>query len=230
MQKRLLFLVTAILVIAGTPASAQDPSASPGAGSRHVSTGLDATSDLTPEWDLPLSWEVFDDWAVLKNGSDPPEGMGSALWLVAGVFKDPCQWDTQSGIVSLGAAPTVDETVAAIAAQPSRGASAVTDAELAGYTGKHLVVSVPADVVLSDCRGGQFRSWVGRDGGIRYHQGPGQIDELWVLDVDGTTVTVVAAYFPATSEADRAELAAVLDSLRIVDPSSAPSTEASSAP
>jgi hypothetical protein len=36
------------------------------------------------------------------------------------------------------------------------------------------------------------------DGGVRLHQGPGQIDEVWVVDVDGTLVLFDAGYFAGT--------------------------------
>jgi hypothetical protein len=194
----------------------QGPGASPSPLPR-VITMVDSTSDLRLEWNLPPGWSVCcEGWALVKDSSDPPGDMAIAGTLVSGVYEDPCQW--QTGTVSLPTDPTVEQTVAAIAAQPTRNASEVTDVTLGGYAGKHLTISVPTDAVFSDCAQGEFRSYHGRDGGIRFHQGPGQIDELWVLDVDGTTVTVGASYYPATSEADRAEQATVLDSLRVIAP------------
>jgi len=54
---------------------------------------------------------------------------------------------------------------------------------------------------------------------------PGSIETLWVLDIDGTVVVISAMLFPSDatvavaaegpSAADRAEFAAVLDSIRI---------------
>jgi hypothetical protein len=40
---------------------------------------------------------------------------------------------------------------------------------------------------------------------------------LWVLDVEGQRLVVDATYSPDTPEADRAELAAIVGSLRFTD-------------
>jgi hypothetical protein len=52
-------------------------------------------------------------------------------------------------------------------------------------------------------------------GGWRCAQGPGQEHEIRVVDVNGTRVVIVAMWFPATSQDDRARLDAMLDSIRI---------------
>ena len=58
---------------------------------------------------------------------------------------------------------------------------------------------------------------MGRDAGDRCQQVAGQVDRLWVLDVEGQTLLVDATYTPATSEADREELDQVVASLRFAD-------------
>ena len=63
-----------------------------------------------------------------------------------------------------------------------------------------------------------FRSWENdvpkRDLGWSFY-GPGEIETLWVLDIDGTVVVINTRLFPEASAAARAEFAAVLDSIRI---------------
>ena len=65
--------------------------------------------------------------------------------------------------------------------------------------------------------GGALRSWLNEDdsnlGGSYYE--PGQLETLMVLDIDGTVVVINANLWPGSSAADRAEFAAVLDSIRI---------------
>ena len=62
-----------------------------------------------------------------------------------------------------------------------------------------------------------FSSWLNEDasnfGGFYYE--PGQSETLLVLDIDGTVVVINANLWAGTSAADRAEFAAVLDSIRI---------------
>ena len=57
-----------------------------------------------------------------------------------------------------------------------------------------------------------FKSW--NDAiGDRYQQGPGQVDRLWILDVEGNRLLIDATYMPAATEQDRAELAMVVNSI-----------------
>ena len=50
-------------------------------------------------------------------------------------------------------------------------------------------------------------------GPSRYHQGPGQIDELWILDADGLLVVMDAMYGAETPDEHVAELHAILESM-----------------
>ena len=99
------------------------------------------------------------------------------------VYGDPCHWASTTPDTP---ATTVDELVAALAAQASRDASAPVDITVDGYAGKSITLHVPDDAVFSDCDRDTFGSWtVSLDSApgldpYRYHQGPGQIDE----DVD----------------------------------------------
>jgi hypothetical protein len=48
---------------------------------------------------------------------------------------------------------------------------------------------------FTGCEDGKFASYgTPEDPLSRYHQGPGQIDELWILDVGGATVIIDAMY------------------------------------
>jgi hypothetical protein len=158
--------------------------------------------------------------------------IGFSRWLPSAVFSDACHW---SDGYRPGPVDTVDGLVAALSEQ--RGWADVTgpsDISIDGYVGKALQRTAPAD--LSDCDimaeyhgrlASQsepydypaFQSW---DGGV--HE-PGSIETLWVLDIDGTVVVISAMLFPSDatmtvalegpSASDRAEYAAVLDSIRI---------------
>ena len=121
-------------------------------------------------------------------------------------------------------ATTVDELVAALSAQASRDATAPVDVTVGGYAGKSITLHVPDDAAFSakqftDCDQGFFGSWAGGNGTdgpdltpSRYHQGPGQIDELWVLDVNGVTVVIDTAYYAATPAEVVDEIRAIVES------------------
>ena len=60
-------------------------------------------------------------------------------------------------------------------------------------------------------------SWWGREYGDRYQQVAGQVDRVWIPDVERQTLLVDATYTPATSEAVREQLDQVVASLRFLD-------------
>jgi hypothetical protein len=99
---------------------------------------------------------------------------------------------------------------------------------LAGYPGKYIEWSVPAHWKVTgdgDFAGcdvqpnghGDFVSWHGNGGeGERWQQMAGQVDRLWVLDVNGQRLVVDANYSPDTTQAQRNEEDQIVHSLRFV--------------
>jgi hypothetical protein len=87
---------------------------------------------------------------------------------------------------------------------------------------RYLEWSVPQDMEFADCDadGGEhyFESWVGGNGGDRYHQGPGQVDRLWILDVDGARLVIDGFDMPFATDAERRELLDVVASIRFEEP------------
>jgi hypothetical protein len=125
------------------------------------------------------------------------------------VYAQPCQW---SG-TEIQPGPTVDGFASALATVPLRNATTPVDVTVGGYQGKYLEWSVPNDVDLATCdkQDGEarFMSWTGR-----WQQAPGQVDRLWILDIDGTRLVMDAWFLKETTEADRAELTQIMDSIR----------------
>ena len=121
------------------------------------------------------------------------------------VYSDPCQW---TGTASEAVGPTVDDLAAALAQQPMHDTT-VSDIEVDGFAGKLVSMSVPDDLDVAECDEGEFRSWV-------YHvQDPGRQDDVYILDVDGTRVVIVVAYYRDLPQADLDELDAIVQSLLI---------------
>jgi hypothetical protein len=155
---------------------------------------------------------------LTKNESaDPPDGAGMIVW--AGienvyVYGDPCEW---SSTLPDTPATTVDEVVAALGAQASRDASAPVDITVGGYAGKAITLHVPDDANFAECDQGLFsmfseRVATDRDSVERYAQGPGQIDEVWILDVDGRMVLIDWTYYDGTPLHVVDELRAIVES------------------
>ncbi len=143
------------------------------------------------------------------------------FWDVMQVYGHPCQW----GGTLTDPGPTVDDLVNALVKLPLRSATPPLEVTLGDYSGKYLELSVPADVEMdeqgnfSGCdRAGEhadFKSWTGRGFATdRYHQGPGQVDRLWILDVNGARLVIDAFSMPSTTAEDLEELLRVVESIR----------------
>ncbi len=156
----------------------------------------------------------------------PAPVLGVSVWDVGKVFRDPCHWTGQAA----DPGPGVANLVRALVAQPMRNATKPTDVTLAGYKGRYLEWSVPADMKSSTWTDfdacdvepsdghHNFMSFLGNGDGDRWEQVPGQVDRLWVLDVHGQRLLVDATYSPDTTQADRDEEGKIVQSLRFVAP------------
>ena len=76
-------------------------------------------------------------------------------------------------------------------------------------------LSVPVDLDIASCDRGQYRSWTEWEvvDGANAHHVPGQVDVVYMLDVDRRPFVIDATYRLESTAADRAELDAVLASM-----------------
>ena len=130
---------------------------------------------------------------------------------------DPCQWSTTMPDTP---ATTVDAVVAALQAQASRDASAPVDITVDGHAGKSIILHVPDDAEFGECDRTEFCTLTVDDPAVchRYQQFPGQIDEVWMLDVNGEVAVIDASWGDQTPAEDVAELRAILDSITFEAP------------
>jgi probable HAF family extracellular repeat protein len=172
---------------------------------------------------LPSGWRSHKGFAVLKVRRRS-EVMGLSFWDVNLVYPTPCRWESRP-MVSPGA--TVASLASTLAKQPLRDATTPTSTALAGFRGRYLRLSVPKNIHFARCDQGYFESWTGLGwSSDRYEQGPGQVDRLWILDVEGQRLVIDADYLPTATPRDRAELNRVVHSIRFL----AVPTKASNAP
>jgi hypothetical protein len=132
------------------------------------------------------------------------------LFLTSGdggeVFADACQWSGTNA--SPGA--TVDDLLAAMAAVHGFESSELSDTTVGGYRGKHLRLTVPTDVRLADCDGGQYH---GLDG--FYDIRPGQVQDFWIFEADGSRHVFWSAYEGGAPAEAQADLTQLINSLQI---------------
>jgi hypothetical protein len=173
-----------------------------------VATRLGQSGSISATFTVPERWEGFDGTCILPlAGTEAPAGTGICFLAVdGGLYRDPCHGTSGAPDVLVG--PTVDELAIALGAQTAYTATKPTDVTLGGYSGKLMDLQMPTDV--ASCDDGAFTPW----SGSIHAQGPDNHWRLWILDVDGDRLIVNATDFAATSDADRAEQQAIVDSMR----------------
>ena len=113
--------------------------------------------------------------------------------------------------------PTVDDLASALSElAPFEVTAPPTDVTLFGYPGKHLELAVPVGG-FADCLDGALHSWISplNGGAFSGYDGPGQTEEFWILDVEGTRLVLVKLDSPDTPAQDVAERDAMFDSISI---------------
>lgn len=153
------------------------------------------------------------------EGADPPDGAGIIAFHVDReyyVYGDPCRWSTTRPDTP---ATTVDGLVDALANQALREASAPEDITLDGYAGKKIILHMADDVDFDACDEGTFALFgVTGEDPARLSQGPGQIEEVWAVDVDGQVVVLIGLYYADTPQDAVDELRAILASTTFEEP------------
>jgi hypothetical protein len=174
-------------------------------------------------------------WTDTSNAEgDISLGRIGYMWFsrIGKVFADACH--PSNGLYP-GPVATVDGVVAALREQQGGWVDVTTPADISidGYAGKAFQRTAPADMSACSTRFGRtrtstgqvtfpdFRSWPqpdgleGRAGGSLPYE-PGQIETLWVLDLDGTIIVISTELWPGPSAVAHADFAAAeLDSIRI---------------
>jgi hypothetical protein len=169
--------------------------------------GLDASHRITI--DVPEGYGGVDGLAAIKSGFSQT---GVATMAIRDVYADACQWEGTR--LDRSEIPSVDGLAAALETQDGLRVSTPTDVTVDGYAGTYMERRVPARTIISDCDGAQFRVYLVPGWGSRYLV-PGQIQQLWILDVDGVPLVIDASIQTGTSAEVRAELLQMVESVRI---------------
>lgn len=139
-----------------------------------------------------LQAETTDRW------DGEPVRHGSA-WTVDQVYADPCHW--QAGV--LGSAPGEQDLATRLRNEAGRDASAPTEVSLGGVPALRIELSTPTRLDIASCDRGEFRSWSEWDvDRANSHNAPGQLDVVYVVDVDRRPLVIDASHMPAASKQD----------------------------
>ena len=163
---------------------------------------------------LPAGWATTDG-LVHKHLGQPGEVAFSA-WAVSEVYADPCHWKTSalSPIEHTHAADGRYVPKGGLATQELRGPTprVLTDAQIGAESAARIDLSVPADLDLSTCDDGEFRSWT-EGHRPNAHHAPGQLDAVYMVDLDRGPLLIDVSHMPGTTAEDLAELQAVIASI-----------------
>ncbi|HET7676307.1 MAG TPA: hypothetical protein VFK38_00480 [Candidatus Limnocylindrales bacterium] len=224
-----------------SPTAMPSPSPTPGPTSIVLWDGRDRTPVITVT--TPPGWVNHGEGVLTRNIDTNTKGQAAKNWdgaaLIAPFYKqllipgDPCRW---RATMPKAPATTVDAVVEALVGQASRAASAPVGVTVDGHSGKSITLHVPKDIQYTDlgesvffptCETGADKPTEGLFCTLseadpnqcsRWHQGPGQIDEVWVLDVDGKVMVIDGMYSPDTPAEHVAELRAVMQSMKFGGP------------
>ena len=158
---------------------------------------------------LPAGWfaDIGGPYAVFLDPSvDPVSNDDGLVELVIfdKVYADPCHPDR--GLLDPPPGPSVDDLAKALASLPSLVATTPTDVTVAGYHGKQVTLKAPTSI--DTCSVWQLPL------GAVNTMVPGERDQYWIFDLKGQRLVIDAHELPNESAAHKAEVQAILDSIR----------------
>jgi hypothetical protein len=165
--------------------------------------------------DVPAGWiSMGSDILRTTSDSDPEAAAIFAVWPISGTFADPC---TDHTLVQPTPGAGIDDLADALANQPGTEAGPPTAVTVDGYAAKRVDSTVTADIEPCGSGSGMDGFWLYAmpDGDRRWVQGTNEVNQLYIVDVDGDRLTFNGRLPAATTAADRAQLEAIIASINI---------------
>ena len=145
---------------------------------------------------------------------DPPRFTKQvSFWTVENVYRD---WCDPESLPSPAIGPTVDDLVEAFGAQANTDMSTAVDVEVGGFAGKRVTLQLVDLVLCNDMD--KLSYFVTPGGGPGRNMEPGHVDTLWIIDVNGHRVVIVASQADPVDSIATTSIAGVIDSIEFVDP------------
>ena len=170
-------------------------------------------TDLPFRITIPSGWESIGGWSVRKHNDEPTEVALDFFGTDLRVFADACA----SAGTDAAIGPTVDDLIAALAAQENSDVAEPVDITVAGLPGTLLEISAPAGLDLQQCSINDLQIWFDEEGG-GYLAGVGPADNpafAQVADARGGRLTFVPHHQPDATAADIAERDAMVASIAV---------------
>ena len=142
------------------------------------------------------------------------EGAVLGFWNVDNLYVDPCI--PASGLLDPAPGPTVEDFVTALDAMPAVVLSTPTDVTVDGFAGKQTDLRFGG---WDSCIGEEPVLWpIGAAGDAKPAPAPGDVERLWILDVNGDRLLITSGAAADATDEVKAELDAIFESIRIEAP------------
>ena len=202
----------------GGPAETPTPTPSPMAWPTGLGGDL-AAGTYVSDGPAPIrsTITVPDGWIACGHGSaefgvcaGPGDARGVTVSIVDNVVSDPC--DHSRALLDPPVGASVDDLVSALSNLSGFEATDPIDITLDGFEGKELELTAPANppCALGAIGLGTWTAPGGTNG-----VGPGEMNLIRIVDVDGVRVMIAAAHQPVASADLIAEVRAIFDSIRL---------------
>jgi len=199
-----------------SPTPATSSSAWPdSAGNIAAGTYLsDSPSPVRTTITVPEGWFACEvGTAVLVACSDAGHRGEISVSLVENVVADPC--DRGRALLEPPVGESVDDLVGALSSLSGFAAGDPFDISLDGYVGKEFELTAPTDpeCVLDEAGLGTW-TFPSRTLGVN-GVGPGEVNLLRIIDVEGVRVMIAAAYQSIASAAQITQIREIFESVRV---------------
>jgi hypothetical protein len=163
--------------------------------------------------DVPAGFYGFHGWALRAVEEGPGyHYSGIGYFSVAGLYENPCTRQGQR----LETGTSVDELVAALDRQQMTSTSEPAPVSIGGHDGVYVELTASPSLRLKSCKDGGFEIWQTSDGGSWWLFEPGQVDRLWIVDVDGERVVLDARAVPGVTDEETQALKSIVESVSFV--------------
>jgi hypothetical protein len=174
-------------------------------------------SDVLPRAvvDVPAGFGSPGGWVVDRGADGDPQNYGTvSFWTAERVVTDPC-----AGVTGDDPGPGVRDLADALHALPVVTSSEPTPVTVDGHTGLYLEVTFPRDETrVKACHSSEYDLWL-TDSAVPYGTDiGGTVSRLWILDVGGTRVVMVADTTPHEDAAATAKVLGIAHSVRFIEP------------
>jgi hypothetical protein len=185
----------------GGPGASASPE--PSLRTSTVSIAIAGVPDGTPPTltaDLPAGWEA-----------PSPFVFGSAnihafVSLVDNTYSDPCAHIQRAPKVG----PTIADLATALGEIPGTTATDPIEATVGGNVATSIEVTLPASL---PCAPEQFYYWQDSPDADWWSLRPDERLRVWIVEAGGERIAIAARMYPITTEAEKAELQGIVDSI-----------------